>query len=45
MNFLVVSYTFASLGNDMDHAHASYKYRTMVLLLEMGLAPLLLCIA
>jgi hypothetical protein len=40
MNFLVLSYIFASLENDMDHAHASYKYPTMVLLLERGLEPL-----
>jgi hypothetical protein len=37
MNFLVLSYTSASLDNDMDHAHASYKSRTMVLLLARGL--------
>jgi hypothetical protein len=41
MNFLVLSSTFVSLENDMDHAHASYKSHTMVLLLEIGLEILL----
>jgi hypothetical protein len=41
MNFLVLSYTSSSLDNDMYHAHASYKSRTMVLLLARGLAPML----
>jgi hypothetical protein len=37
MNSWVLSDTFASLDNDMDHAHVSYRSRTMVLLLEKGL--------
>jgi hypothetical protein len=41
MNFLLLSYTSASLDNDMDHSHVSYKSCTMVLLLLGGLAPLL----
>jgi hypothetical protein len=41
MKFLVLSYTSASLDNDMDHAHANYEFCTMVLLLERGLEPLL----
>jgi hypothetical protein len=40
-NFLALSYTYASLDNDMDHSHVSYKSRTMVLLLERDLATLL----
>jgi hypothetical protein len=40
MNFWVLSYTSASLENDMDHAHAFYKSRTMVLLLARGLVLL-----
>jgi hypothetical protein len=45
MKFLVLSYTYASLDNDMDHAHGFYKYRTMVLLSERGLVLLFPCIA
>jgi hypothetical protein len=40
MSFLVLSYTYASLENDMDHVHASYKSFTMVLLLARGLLAL-----
>jgi hypothetical protein len=40
MNFLVLSYISASLDNDMDHSHVSYKSCTIVLLLVMGLVPL-----
>jgi hypothetical protein len=45
MNFWVLSYTSASLENDMDHAHVFYKYRTMVLLLAKDLVLLFPCIA
>jgi hypothetical protein len=45
MNVLVLSYTFASLDNDMDHTHVYYNSRNMVLLLERGLAPLFPCTA
>jgi hypothetical protein len=41
MKFWVLFYIYASLDNDMDHAHVFYKSCTMVLLLEMGLEPLL----
>jgi hypothetical protein len=39
MNSLVLSYTFASLDNDMDHAHVSYKYCTIAIF--VGYGPLL----
>jgi hypothetical protein len=38
MYSLVLSDTFASWGNDRDHAHVFYKYHTMVLLKIKGLA-------
>jgi hypothetical protein len=40
INFLVLSYTSASLDNNMYHSHVSCKYHTMVILLERGLEPL-----
>ena len=43
MNSWVLSNDFASLENDMDHAHESYKYRTIVLLLVRGSTPLFPC--
>jgi hypothetical protein len=43
MNFWVLSGTFASLENDMDHAHVFYKYLTMILMLENDLVLLFPC--
>ena len=40
MKFLVLSYTSASLDNDMDHAHVFYNYCTMVLRFARGLVHL-----
>jgi hypothetical protein len=40
MNSWVLSGTYASLDNDMVHAHVFYRSRTMVLLLEKGLVAL-----
>jgi len=43
MNSWVLYDTFASLGNDMDHVHASCRSHTMVLLLANGLVLMLPC--
>jgi hypothetical protein len=43
MNSWVFSSTFASLENDMDHAHVSYISCTMFLSLEKGLVALFPC--
>jgi hypothetical protein len=40
MNSWVLYDTFASLENDMDHTHVSYRYRIMILLLENDLVHL-----
>jgi hypothetical protein len=45
MNSWVLSDTFASLDNDMDHSHVPYIYHTMVLLLAKGLVLLFPCTA
>jgi hypothetical protein len=39
--FFAMSYTSTSVENDMDHAHMSYKFHIMVLMLARGLTPLL----
>jgi hypothetical protein len=41
----VLSGTSASLENNMDHAHVSYRSRTMVFLLEKGSVPMFPCTA